>query len=283
MTIQGRRGAACGRSGLWRATDAGVAAGVRRSGANAAADAGRGRWAARGCATSRRRRRRARRRRPAPPAAFCAARPRTSGAGAVARRPTLAERLKWPIPLPLLAARAAAAALFESQGAAAPRGRRRAAPVTPPRGRGLSPRRRSRPRTKGCRRSRRSCAPRRRRPSSPLCSDEDVLTCSSNVGGIAARPMAPAVRTDDRTWRLARTFRARLVSPLRALDDEPARQTRRCARSRPRHLPAQARWRALDGPRRAAIFAAAEPVKREALARIVGRAANLEALIARYL
>ena len=45
-------------------------------------------------------------------------------------------------------------------------------------------------------------------------------------------------------------------------------------------LPAQARWRAWMGRVEAAIFAAAEPVKREALARIVGRAANLEALIA---
>lgn len=44
-------------------------------------------------------------------------------------------------------------------------------------------------------------------------------------------------------------------------------------------LPAAARWRVWMGRVEAAIFAAAEPVKRDALAKIVGRAANLEALI----
>jgi segregation and condensation protein B len=45
-------------------------------------------------------------------------------------------------------------------------------------------------------------------------------------------------------------------------------------------LPAPARWRVWMGRVEAAIFAAAAPVSREMLARIVGRAANLEALIA---
>jgi segregation and condensation protein B len=45
-------------------------------------------------------------------------------------------------------------------------------------------------------------------------------------------------------------------------------------------LPTDARWRVWMGRVEAAIFATAKPVKRDALAKIVGRAANLEALIA---
>ena len=45
-------------------------------------------------------------------------------------------------------------------------------------------------------------------------------------------------------------------------------------------LPAPARWREWMGRVEAAIFAAAEPVKRETLARVVGRACNLELIIA---
>jgi segregation and condensation protein B len=45
-------------------------------------------------------------------------------------------------------------------------------------------------------------------------------------------------------------------------------------------LPEPARWREWMGRVEAAIFAAAEPVKRENLARVVGRACNLELIIA---
>src|SRR6201997_2349882 len=44
-------------------------------------------------------------------------------------------------------------------------------------------------------------------------------------------------------------------------------------------LPAPARWREWMGRVEAAIFASAEPVKRENLARVVGKACNLELLI----
>ena len=44
-------------------------------------------------------------------------------------------------------------------------------------------------------------------------------------------------------------------------------------------LPAPARWREWMGRVEAAIFAAAEPVKRESLARVVGKACSLELLI----
>ena len=44
-------------------------------------------------------------------------------------------------------------------------------------------------------------------------------------------------------------------------------------------LPAPARWREWMGRVEAAIFAAAEPVSRESLARVVGRACNLELII----
>src|SRR5271166_5041982 len=45
-------------------------------------------------------------------------------------------------------------------------------------------------------------------------------------------------------------------------------------------LPAPARWREWMGRVEAAIFAAAEPVLRENLARVVGKACNLELIIA---
>jgi chromosome segregation and condensation protein ScpB len=45
-------------------------------------------------------------------------------------------------------------------------------------------------------------------------------------------------------------------------------------------LPAPARWREWMGRVEAAIFAAAEPVKRDNLARVVGKACNLELIIA---
>src|SRR5271166_1972357 len=44
-------------------------------------------------------------------------------------------------------------------------------------------------------------------------------------------------------------------------------------------LPATARWREWMGRVEAAIFASAEPVKRENLARVVGKACNLELII----
>ena len=44
-------------------------------------------------------------------------------------------------------------------------------------------------------------------------------------------------------------------------------------------LPAPARWREWMGRVEAAIFAAAEPVSRESLARVVGKACNLELII----
>jgi segregation and condensation protein B len=44
-------------------------------------------------------------------------------------------------------------------------------------------------------------------------------------------------------------------------------------------LPAPARWREWMGRVEAAIFASAEPVKRESLARVVGKACNLELII----
>ena len=45
-------------------------------------------------------------------------------------------------------------------------------------------------------------------------------------------------------------------------------------------LPASARWREWMGRVEAAIFAAAEPVKRDNLAHVVGKACNLELIIA---
>src|SRR5208337_2903566 len=44
-------------------------------------------------------------------------------------------------------------------------------------------------------------------------------------------------------------------------------------------LPAPARWREWMGRVEAAIFASAEPVLRESLARVVGKACNLELII----
>jgi segregation and condensation protein B len=44
-------------------------------------------------------------------------------------------------------------------------------------------------------------------------------------------------------------------------------------------LPAPARWREWMGRVEAAIFASAEPVKRENLARVVGKACNLDLII----
>jgi len=61
---------------------------------------------------------------------------------------------------------------------------------------------------------------------------------------------------------------SRRVKPADALDSELD------------DVPPSARWRAWMGRIEAVIFAAAAPVSREALARIVGRKANLEALIA---
>ena len=87
---------------------------------------------------------------------------------------------------------------------------------------------------------------------------------------------APAVRPAGRARRDPRTDRARDVPALRALSMARTRKPEGELDLDLEDLPAPARWREWMARVEAVIFASAEPVSRESLARVVGKACNLE-------
>ena len=196
----------------------------------------------------------------------------------------LAKTLGWPTPLPLLASE-----LFARRGAGegrrprpgeaglgeagrarlCPRGARRprscAGPVAPGgparRGRAKTARQGEGGRHRGAarrrRRLRRGAASRLERP----------------------RPPAP-VRAPGRAWRSARAHRPRRLPTLRALSAMARKPIPEPDFDRElADLPPSLRWREWKARVEAVLFAAAKPVTREVLARVVGRDCGLELLI----
>lgn len=128
---------------------------------------------------------------------------------------------------------------------------------------------------------------------------DTLLTVAPKVRtkGAGARRQAipvgrdPAVRAAGRLWRRARVLRTIVVSDLRVvtMGGSSAAKTRRRQGMDPQQemfydreledLPPELRWREWMLRVEAPIFASAEPVTRETLARVVGKDCNIDLLI----